>query len=62
MTFTNNHFKKITAITTAIIMLSAAGTFGFSPIEDAFAKKPDGTGGTKDVVSWSISFCTTKHD
>jgi hypothetical protein len=61
MTFTNNNLRKIAAITTAIVMLSATGTIGFSPIEDAFAKKPDGTGGTQDVVSWSNGFPSGPH-
>jgi hypothetical protein len=61
MTFTNNNFKKIASIATAILMLSAAGTLGFSANEDAFAKKPDGTGGTNDVVSWSNGFPSGPH-
>jgi hypothetical protein len=61
MTFNNNNFKKITSIATAILMLSAAGTLGFSANEDAFAKKPDGSDGGKDVVSWSNGFPSGPH-
>ncbi len=52
----NNHLKKITAITTAIIMLSVVGTFGFSPIEEAFAK-----GKPQDVIERSNGFPSGKH-
>jgi hypothetical protein len=40
MTLTNNNFKKISVISTAIVMLSVVGTFGFSDDNIAFAKKP----------------------
>ena len=52
----NSHLKKITAITTAIIMLSAVGTFGFSPIEEAFAK-----GKPQDVIEKSNGFPSGPH-
>jgi len=40
VTINNNHFKKTAFIATAIILLSVTATFGFSPNEDVFAKKP----------------------
>jgi len=52
----NSHLKKITAITTSIIMLSVVGTFGFSPIEEAFAK-----GKPLDVIDRSNGFPSGKH-
>jgi hypothetical protein len=59
MTLTNVNLRKISAITTAIIMLSAVGTLGFNPIEDAFAKKP----GTDETgpISWSNGFPSGPH-
>jgi hypothetical protein len=56
MTLTNVNLRKISAITTAIIMLSATGTFGFSPIEEAFAK-----GKRQEVIDWSNGFPSGPH-
>jgi len=40
VTINNSHLKKITFIATAIILLSVTATFGVSPNEEVFAKKP----------------------
>ena len=56
MTLTNVNLRKISAITTAIITLSTVGTFGFSPIEEAFAK-----GKPQDVIERSNGFPSGKH-
>ena len=56
MTFTNGNLKKISAITIAIIMLSATGTFGFSPVDEAFAK-----GKPQNVIDWSNGFPSGPH-
>jgi len=55
MTFTNNNFKKIAFIATAIVMLSVIGTFGFSDNIVAFAKKP------QTVIDWSNGFPSGEH-
>jgi hypothetical protein len=55
----NNHLKKITAIATAIILLAATGTFGFSPPEDAFAKKPGSD--SEGPQFWSNGFPSGPH-
>ena len=59
VTINNSNLKKITAITTAIIMLAATGTFGFSPPEDAFAKKPGSD--SEGPISWSNGFPSGPH-
>jgi len=51
----NNHLKKIGFIATAILMLSVTATFGFSPNEDVFAKKPQA------VIDWSNGFPSGEH-
>ena len=55
MTFTNNNLRKIAVITTAIVMLSVVGTFGFSDDNFAFAKKPQA------VIDWSNGFPSGEH-
>jgi len=55
VTINNNHLKKIGFIATAIIMLSVTATFGFSPNEDVFAKKP------QQVIEWSNGFPSGEH-
>ena len=55
MTFTNNNFKKIGFIATAIVMLSVVGTFGFSDDIVAFAKKPQA------IIDWSNGFPSGEH-
>jgi hypothetical protein len=55
VTINNNHFKKITFIATAIILLSVTATFGFSPNDDAFAKK------RQEVIDWSNGFPSGEH-
>jgi len=59
VTINNSHLKKIALLATAIIMLSAAGTFGFSLPEDAFAKKPGSD--TEGPISWSNGFPSGPH-
>jgi hypothetical protein len=59
MTLTNENLRKISAITTAIVMLSAVGTLGFSPIDEAFAKKPGSD--TEGPISWSNGFPSGPH-
>jgi hypothetical protein len=55
MTLTNNNFKKIAFVATAIVMLSVVGTFGFSDNNTAFAKKPQA------VIDWSNGFPSGEH-
>ena len=55
VTINNNHFKKTAFIATAIILLSVTATFGFSPNEDVYAKKP------QQVILWSNGFPSGEH-
>jgi len=55
VTINNSHLKKITFIATAIILLSVTATFGFSPNEDVYAKKPQA------VIEWSNGFPSGEH-
>jgi len=55
VTINNSHLKKITFIATAIILLSVTATLGFSPNEDAFAKK------RQEVIDWSNGFPSGEH-
>jgi len=55
VTINNSHLKKITFIATAIILLSVTATFGFSPNEDVFAKKP------QRAIEWSNGFPSGEH-
>jgi len=59
VTINNSHLKKIAFLATAIIMLSAVGTFGFSLPEDAFAKKPGSD--SEGPISWSNGFPSGPH-
>ena len=51
----NSHLKKTALIATAIVLLSVTATFGFSPNEDVFAKKPQA------VIEWSNGFPSGEH-